>query len=97
MDDIVIKPSPANTCTKFDCVICGGETLKTSAPMAFIHPADGEEYFVCENCIWSGGAAAINQKLREHAERLRLLAEDLCRLAEARFIVSTSGEIDGAN
>ena len=93
MDEITIKPSPGNVCTRFLCEICGGMTEKTNVPLSFIHPFDGQEKFVCDNCVVNG-ASAINKTLRGHADHVRRRAEDLYRLAEASFIVPTSGEID---
>ena len=95
MDEIRIKPSPGNVCTRFVCTICGGTTDKTDVHMIFIDPFDGQEKFVCENCI-AHGASTINETLRRHAEHLRRRGEDLCRLAETSFIVPTSDEIDRA-
>lgn len=95
MDVVRIKPSPGNVCTKFDCTICGGMTDKTFVPMSFIHPVDDQEQFVCERCIVHG-ASAIKGILLRHAEQLRQYANELCRIAEANFIVPTSDEIDRA-
>lgn len=95
MDEIRIKPSPSVVCTRFECTICGGMTEKTNVQMVFFHPVDGQEQFVCENCIVNG-PSAIKETLLKHAAHLRECANELCRLAEATIIVPTSDEIDRA-
>jgi hypothetical protein len=95
MNVIGIKASPSGVCKRFECTICGGMTEKTNVQMVFSYPEDASNGIVCENCIVNG-PSAIKETLLKNAAHLRECANELCRLAEATFIVPTSDEIDRA-
>jgi hypothetical protein len=91
--EIKIQPKRSYAYFRRRCTICGGSREKSNFFMAFIDPNDGRREIVCDPCV-ARGPAAIKQTLLRHADNLRRYAEDLCRLAEADFVVPTDEQID---
>ena len=72
--------SHVNSTHHWPCGICAGETDKTDILVSFY--MDGDEYFICEECI-ATGSDAINDRLRQTVENLEYVAKRFREIVDA--------------
>jgi hypothetical protein len=85
----VLRREPTSFLTRWPCAICGGHTEKDDLIWEF-YDADGDEHFVCDECV-TAGVDAIPGKLRANAGKLRAAADDLEREAAHSWVIDTGG------
>ena len=88
--EIHVKLSTTNVYTRWACTTCGDLTEKHSV-VATYEDADGDEHYMCRDCLWAG-ADGVASRLRTRAGELEAWAAFLRTMAEERWVIPTHEE-----
>lgn len=92
---IKVQYGYTNAAVRFHCVFCGGWAEKGNLHPAYEDSRDSEQYFLCFECC-KAGPQGIEERIKQHMDRLRGQAEWLAEFLDQTWEIPTNRQVSDA-